>query len=242
MPKLVSLCLITGAATLAITACTPFDREAIRGSGEVTTRDYDVSDFDRIRVGRALDIEIVPGETHSLELTADDNIMRYITVDQRGDTLVLDVDDDVSLRRATHRFEVAVPELERLELHGAASAQLAGFFIDGDIELALSGASELEGTGIKVASLHLDLSGASEVRLEGTGDTADVRASGTSFVELRDLTVAEADVQLHGASKANVMATRRLDADLSGFSRLRYGGDPSLGRIETSGGSNLAPA
>mgnify|MGYP001819529312 FL=1 len=162
MPRLVSLCLITGAATLAVTACTPFDREAVRGSGEVTTRDYDVSDFDRIRVGRALDIEIVPGDTHSVELIADDNIMRYITVDQRGDTLVLDVDDDVSLRRVTHRFEIAVPELERVELHGA--------------------------------------------------------------------------------SKANVTATRQLEAELSGFSKLRYSGDPSLGRIETSGGSNVAPA
>ena len=242
MPRLVSLCLITGAATLAVTACTPFDREAVRGSGEVTTRDYDVSDFDRIRVGRALDIEIVPGDTHSVELIADDNIMRYITVDQRGDTLVLDVDDDVSLRRVTHRFEIAVPELERVELHGAASAVLDGFTFGDGIELDLSGASELEGTGIKVTSLHLDLSGASEVRLDGTGDTADVRASGTSFVELRDLTVAEADVELHGAGKANVTATRQLDADLSGFSKLRYGGDPSLGRIETSGGSNVAPA
>jgi hypothetical protein len=37
------------------------------------------------------------------------------------------------------------------------------------------------------------------------------------------------------------MVTDHFGADL-GFSTLRYGGDPSLGRIETSGGSKMAPA
>ena len=241
MPTLVSLCLLTTGAALAITACTPLDREAVRGSGDVVTTAYEVGDFDRIRVGRALEVSIAPGETHRVELIADDNVVEHITVDRRGGTLVLDVDDDVSLRRATQRFEIAMPDLERVELHGAAQVELAGFTVPSRLELDLSGASELDGTAIEADVLKLDLSGASEVRLDGTGRTADVHASGASFVELRDLTLVDADVDLSGASKANVTATDRLSADLSGMSRLRYGGDPELGRIETSGGSDVAP-
>jgi hypothetical protein len=242
MSRLVSLCLLTAGAALTLTACSSFDREGVRGSGVVVTRDYDIDDFDRIRVGRALEVSIQPGDGHRIELTADDNIVSYITVDRRGDTLVLDVDDDVSLRRATHRFEITMPTLERLELHGAATAQISDFAFGDAVELDLSGASELDGEGLQADALELGLSGASEIRLAGVGERATIHASGASFVELRELTVAEAEVELHGASKANIMATDRLEADLSGVSKLRYGGVPSLGRVETSGGSGLAPA
>lgn len=242
MSRLVSLCLLTAGAALTLTACSPFDREAVRGSGDIVTHDYEVGDFDRISVGRALEVSIEPGDRHRIELTADDNIVDHISVDRRGDTLVLDVADDVRLRRATHRFAITMPTLARIELHGAAAARVSDFALSGGVELDLSGASELDGHGLAADSLDLDLSGASEVRLAGVGEQATVHASGASFVELRELTLAEAAVELHGASKANIMATERLEADLSGFSQLRYGAQPSLGRIETSGGSSVAPA
>ncbi len=241
MPTLASLCLLTAGAALAFTACSSFDREAVRGSGDVVTRSYEVGDFDRIRVSRALEVSITPGDTYSVKLSADDNIVEHISVDRRGDTLVLDVDDDVSLRRATHHFDITMPDLDGVELHGAAGAELSDLTLSGGLELDLSGASELDGAGIDVDLLRLDLSGASEIRLDGVGEQADVHASGASFVELRDLTVADAKVELHGASKANITATDHLAADLSGISKLRYGGDPELGRIETSGGSDVAP-
>jgi len=51
--------------------------------------------------------------------------------------------------------------------------------------------------------------------------------------------VVNADVSLSGGSRATINLDGRLDADLSGGSNLLYIGDPTMGDINTSGGSTV---
>ena len=67
-----------------------------------------------------------------------------------------------------------------------------------------------------------------------------IEGSGASSLDLADFTVDTAEVRLSGASEATVNALERIDpVDVSGASRLRYLGDPSLGEVSTSGGSSV---
>lgn len=254
-------CAATLGAALIVTGCTLIDREVVRGSGELITEQYDLSGFDRVDAGRALEVRIRPGQEHVVSLTVDDNVVRYVTVTRRGTRLDLDVDDRVDLRDATHLVEITMPALRRLALHGAASGDLAGFEGQQRLDLELSGASRLDCTGIEADVLVLELSGASttscaevqtddlKVRLSGAsvatldGDASDgrVHASGASSADLGDLVVTDADVRLSGASNAEVSVSEHLEANLSGLSRLRYAGDPDLGSVKTSGGSSVEP-
>ena len=84
------------------------------------------------------------------------------------------------------------------------------------------------------------LSGASRVRVEGAADNLFIQASGASDLELSNFPVHNADVNLSGASRANVNLDGRLDADLSGGSHLIYIGEPTMGDINTSGGSTIS--
>jgi hypothetical protein len=47
------------------------------------------------------------------------------------------------------------------------------------------------------------------------------------------------DVEASGASRAEVNASGRLDAEASGASTVLYSGDPTLGRTNTSGASTI---
>ncbi len=49
----------------------------------------------------------------------------------------------------------------------------------------------------------------------------------------------DADVEASGASTVTVNLSGTLDADASGASRVLYLGNPSLGRIDTSGASSI---
>jgi len=51
--------------------------------------------------------------------------------------------------------------------------------------------------------------------------------------------VNDANVELSGASHATVYVAGRLDVSASGFSSLQYLGNPTLGNIDTSGGSTV---
>jgi hypothetical protein len=68
---------------------------------------------------------------------------------------------------------------------------------------------------------------------------ADV--SGASSLKLDDFTVGNANVDFSGASSGTINLDGRLDADLSGASRLWYIGEPTMGTIDTSGASTISP-
>ena len=261
MSRFVPIGLVSLGAAVLITACTPFARTVIRGSGEVATQEFALDGFDRVEAGRTFDLHIRPADTFAVTLRADDAFLDYITVERRGDELRIDVDDDVDLR-GTHSVEITMPSLQRLELHGAAAADVAGFDGGARLELDLSGASDLEcgdleaGTialelsgasdascaGLQTGHLDTRLSGASELRLEGSATAGKIKASGASEAVLDELELVEADVRLSGASHAQINVRGRLEADLSGASRLRYAGAPELGTMKTSGGSSVDPA
>jgi hypothetical protein len=65
------------------------------------------------------------------------------------------------------------------------------------------------------------------------------RASGASHLALERLEVDGLEVELSGASNAEVLVRRTISASLSGASSLRYLGSPTLTRQDTSGGSSI---
>ena len=76
--------------------------------------------------------------------------------------------------------------------------------------------------------------------MEGSANDIVVDASGANRVKLAAFPVSNADVSLGGASSGTVNLDGRLDADLSGASKLSYIGEPTMGTINTSGASTLS--
>ena len=76
--------------------------------------------------------------------------------------------------------------------------------------------------------------------MQGSASDIVIEGSGASRVELADFPLNNADINLSGASTGTVNLKGRLDAELSGASKLRYIGEPTMGNINTSGGSTIS--
>ena len=109
----------------------------------------------------------------------------------------------------------------------------------GDAKFDVSGASKVTGD-ITAGDADFDLSGASTVQLEGSASDIVAEAGGASRVKLAGLTVNNADITLSGASTGTVNLSGKLDASLSGASKLSYIGEPTMGNINISGASTLS--
>ena len=231
------------------------------GSGNLVTEEMDFSDFTIVEVGSAFEVEITQSDSYSVSITADDNLFDYIEVFRTGDTLTIRLKSGYSYQwPLTLRAEITMPELYELELSGATRGTVEGFssshkfvlglsgassltMVDisaGDIEIDLSGASSVTGGITASGDAHFTLSGGSTVGLEGVANDLLIGASGASNLEISDFPVHNANVNLSGASRATVNLDGRLDADLSGGSHLIYIGEPTLGDINTSGGSTVS--
>jgi len=230
----------------------------VRGSGNLEIRQYDFSDFDRVDVGYAFEVEIAQSSSYSISITADDNLFEYIQVAKEGETLRIGLEGFTYLGSVTLKVEITIPQLRGLEFSGATWGTVSGFsstdnldvevsgassldLVDisaGDVKFEVSGASKVTGD-IAAADADFDISGASTVQLEGSAIDIVVDASGAARVKLAAFLVDNANVKLSGASSGTVNLNGRLDADLSGASKLEYIGEPTMGNIDTSSGSKI---
>jgi hypothetical protein len=214
----------------------------LTGSGNPVTREFDLSGFDQVEVSDAFDVGIRQEDTFSVMVHVDDNVVQYLEIVQQGSTLRIGLKPHTygMVNLQTLEAEVTMPELRGLELSGASGASLAGFQSSEAFYAEVSGASSLQGD-VEAGGVRFNVSGASDVRLTGSGEDLVMEVSGASSVDLAGFPVTDASVEVSGASSASVNATGTLDVEASGASRVTYLGSPTLGRVESSGGSTIQP-
>ena len=171
--KYAILVVVIAVLGLSLTACfpggfyNPITNKTIGGSGEVITESRDVSNFERVDLRGIGNLEIVQGDEESLTITADDNLMQYITTEVENDTLVIGMKPNLSLD-PSRTIEY------KLVLKSVSSVVLSGF-------------GNIDSEGLTGEDLEVKLHGSGDIRL-GTleSDTLLVRISGFGDFEAQD--------------------------------------------------------
>ncbi|MDQ1088195.1 head GIN domain-containing protein [Siphonobacter sp. SORGH_AS_1065] len=224
--------LVWGVTFLALNSCS---RDNV-GPYDETFADFSLNNFDRLAMSNGLKVSVVQG-----------NAYRIVAHGHRADVDDLDVrkvNDElrISYRHNRNRqydmeLEITMPYLESVDFSGAVEADITGFEQEPQVDVRLSGASELWFSGT-VDFLSADLSGASELELEGYANQMDVILSGASELDAFEFPVYDAAVDLSGASKAEVTASQNLKVRAAGASALWYRGNPRMD-VQSSGGSTV---
>jgi len=209
------------------------------GSGNLETEQYAFTNFTEVEIGSAFEFEIKQSSSYSINVTADDNVMDYVQVSQDGQTLTIRLRRFISIGPVTLRASVTLPQLHGLTASGASRGTVSNFSSNEDLDITVSGASRVTGD-VTAGNVEFGISGASTIQLEGSANDIDANVSGASSFKLDDFTVNNADVNFSGASSGTVNLNGRLDANLSGASRLWYIGEPTMGDINTSGASTIS--
>ena len=213
--------------------------DQVIGSGDLETEEYSFSDFKKVEIGSAFKFDIRQSDTYSVSITADDNVIDDVKVSKSGDTLKIDLSLFGSLGSVTLEAEITMPQLVGLDISGASRGSVSGFSSSDNIDIELSGASRLTGD-ITAGDIDIEASGASNIELTGSAGNLVADVSGASRCSLDDFPVNDADVEFSGASSGTINLSGRLDADISGASRLYYIGEPTMGNVNTSGASSLS--
>jgi len=223
-----------------LAGCALIPEVSITGSGNVVTQEFALTGFDKVDVSNAFTAEITQGDSFSVVIRTDDNLVQYLEVIKRGSTLKIGLKPgrSYSIRKATMKAKVSMPELTGLDLSGASHGTITGFESTNALDVDLSGASSLRGD-IEAGDARFDISGASHVTLSGSARDATIDASGASSVDLGGFPVNDANVEASGASNVTVNARGKLDVNASGASHVYYLGSPTLGKVDTSGASSI---
>jgi Putative auto-transporter adhesin, head GIN domain len=134
---------------------------------------------------------------------------------------------------------VSFTTLDLIKASGASDVYVDGVITGNQLSLGLSGASDFKGA-VRVGSLMLEQSGASDARITGvvSGKTT-IRSSGASDVKGYDLVTDDCDVHASGASDIRITVNKELSADVSGASSVYYRGAGVIKDSHSSGASNV---
>lgn len=148
------------------------------------------------------------GGSESLNISADDNLLPYLTSDVRGDTLELGIKPGASIQPSQNVvYRISVKSLR-------------GF--------SLSGSGEVDLKNIDTDELSIEISGSGKITAAGRAGTQAVTISGSGDYLAEALESSAATLDISGAGEALVNASQRLDVTISGTGSVEYLGDPAV--------------
>jgi hypothetical protein len=229
-----------------------------QGSGNVISETRNVSGFNQVDVSGVGTLIIEQGETESLTIEGDDNILPLIVSEVRGEQLVLGTKPNTFITKITKlEYHLTVKSLNAVSVSGATKAQSASLTAEtfkaeasgasniaiekletSNTTLNASGASKITINALSTDKLNATGSGGSAITVTGKAESQTVRADGGSNYDAPTLISSDVTIDLNGGSRGNVTANKSLNLKASGGSLLTYGGEAELTQ-DVSGGSNV---
>jgi hypothetical protein len=211
--KILNVALVLNLA-LGAAAC----GSSIRGSGNIKTESRPVSDFTSVEVSGSGKLIVQQGETESLTVTADDNLLPYLASEVAGSKLMLGTKGLVFVSPTEPiTYNLTVKKLNAI---GAS----------GDITV--------DAKDIQTDSLAVAVSGSGDVSISGESAEQKIAISGSADYKAENFKTKDTSIAISGSAKALVAVSTRLDVKVSGSGDVRYIGKPEITK-EISGSGNV---
>lgn len=216
-------------AIILLSACAfPMRFTEIKGSGNLVTETRRITPIDAVELSGVGTLIIEQGNTDSLEVTADENILKYIRSDVEGDTLKLGVKDLINILPSRDiTFHLTVKDLSSVETSGMGNIEIDSLNTS-QLWLKISGTGKVTISNLQAQTFDLEISGMGDARVAGKVDSQSIQISGTGNYRAEALSSREADIKISGTGHALVWVMDSLNLDLSGTGDLAYYGEPVL--------------
>lgn len=232
-------------------------QQAVTGSGQVVEQSRSVGAITDVELAMQGTLQIELGESESLRIEAEDNLLEYIETDVFGGTLTIRNSSGVTLLNTEPiRYYLMVTSLDSIVASSSGDIVGPGFVTDRfsvavhssgnvslgpvvceslDVEISSSGNVEVE--SLEAGSIDVEISSSGNVLIgPGAVDTQEVRISSSGEYRAETLASRAARVRLTSSGGARLRVQDRLTADLSSSGSVFYYGSPSVDENATSSG------
>ena len=236
------------AILMASIACNVGIPNAVRGSGNIISQTFDVSEFDQVELGTIGEVHIEQGDTESLTIETDDNILPLLVVNVDGGKLTLNAKDNTNIEpSATITFNVTVTEITSLNANSSGEIFVRPINGDsleilvnasGDVNLenvevkdfsvTSSGSGNTSVDNIDSESIHAVTSASGNVELTGNAGSLQVESGGSGDVLAGDLQTSVVEIVVEASGDVTVWAVDTLDVSISASGNVEYYGDPAV--------------
>jgi hypothetical protein len=254
--------MILSILALSIQACqvggiTFGDVKTVRGSGDVVEETRVVSGVTDINLATIGHLSIAVGDTESLLIEAEDNLMEHIETDVRSGNLLIGTQDNVRLSptRPVHYY-LTVTSLDSIAISSSGDIEAPDLEAE-RFSITIASSGKLEMGDLETEALTVNISSSGDVTMgvlsantltvdiDSTGNldiaggevkTQNITISSSGKYKAQDLASDEAEVRLNSTGSATIWVRDRLKASLNSSGDLRYRGTPTVDASTNSSG------
>jgi len=218
-------------------SCNVNMNKRIKGNGNVTTEKRDVDSFKKIKVRGGINVELVPGNTSSVTVEADENLQKYIVVKNEDGWLVVRTRDNVNIKSNNPiKVSVSADMINTINIAGSGNVYSKGKFTGGEkLEIDVAGSGDVD-MNVNTPRIIVDIAGSGNVKLAGETKDARINIAGSGNYEAADLLTETTDIDIAGSGDARVHADIKLKADVFGSGNIYYRGKANVSSNSTGSG------
>jgi hypothetical protein len=237
MKKLILILMVVAATA---PSCQYIMGRKVRGNGNIKTQEHNVAAFKNVQVSGAFDLYVSQGDIKPVKIETDENLQQYIEVLQEGDKIVIKFRDGINLRPSNKiKAYVTTQVYNTIDVSGASTINGETKITNPEkMTLQVSGAGDIN-LDVNAPAISVEVSGTGDVKLKGQTKTFDLDLTGAGKAHCYDLLSENTKVDISGAGDADVYASEKLDAQVSGVGNINYKGGATGVTQQVSGAGSV---
>jgi hypothetical protein len=217
------------------TSC--FDEMFIDGNGISKTEFRRAEGFDEIVSSGDFKVIVMPGSAYSVEVTAESNLLPYISTNVDGKALKIRTSGVHSLRQNSPIvISITTPVLKGLSLSGSGLIQ-TGSFLSTNFSIELSGSGDID-TKISCDAIKANVSGSGTILIQGETSASNFAISGSGKIKTYNLLQKQCQATISGSGDMYLNVSQTIDARISGSGRVYFVNHPVI-HSSISGSGNV---
>jgi hypothetical protein len=211
--------------------------EKVQGSGTIKKQNRELAHFTGVSMSLAGSLELRMGNTESVSVETDDNLLPLVeTVVEDGTLRVRTAKKHMSLEAHTLKIVVTARTIDHLSLGGSGTID-ADTLRSPKLQLDLGGSGTITIKNVESDTLAVALGGSGAVKAGGSARKLSVSIGGSGDVQAESLKADDVSVNIGGSGQATVAPKQALSVSIAGSGDVNYYGDPAVNKsIVGSGG------
>ncbi|MFT4153030.1 head GIN domain-containing protein [Parafilimonas sp.] len=225
----VSFTLLAIAAMFA-SCYNPFNK-TVKGNGNIKTEERNLPSFDEIKCAGSYNVELTQGNSSTVKIETDENLLPYIETKVNGDELVIRTEEDVNILSFDKvKVYITTNRLERFKLSGSGDIKTTNKFTGGDhlnLDIAGSGSIHFD---VNTPTISSSISGSGDIYLSGETKDSRIDIAGSGNYHADDLKAENVTVKIAGSGDAWLFADSQLDINIAGIGNVYYRGNATVNK------------
>lgn len=214
--RIYALCLLP---MLAMACSLANGSRSVEGSGVSASETRSLKIFTGIEIKSSADVTVTFGETQSVTVETDDDILSLVETNVQGGKLVIGQPIGVDLNpKLGVRITIVMKSLEEVIISGSGTVNVSG--LDSDL-------------------VRFSIPGSGDIAAQGNVNTVNARINGSGTILCGDLQAKTAEARIDGSGDITVFATESVTANISGSGTVVYRGNPAQVDRSVTGSGNI---